>query len=121
MALKVQITLENGIVLNYHRIVSLNAITNVTNIIEVASYTDENQRKKEQEYQEILKKKNYIEENIEETEETLTEEEQAILDKGLNVYIDTQYINTEYDEEMSIKTAYDYLKTLPEFENAENI
>lgn len=112
MALKTQIVLENGITLNYHRIVSLNCITNITNVIEIASYTDENQRKKEQEYQELQKKSNV---------EELTSGEQLILEKGLNVYINTQYLNTEYDEEMSIKTAYEYLKTLPEFENAENI
>ena len=39
MALKKEIELENGIIVNYHRIVSINKITNDCNIIEVASYT----------------------------------------------------------------------------------
>ena len=50
MALKKQIELENGIVVNYHRIVSINKITNNCNIIEVASYTSEKQREKEKKY-----------------------------------------------------------------------
>ena len=47
MALKKEIELENGITTNYHRIVSINKITNNCNIIEVASYTSEKQREKE--------------------------------------------------------------------------
>lgn len=113
MALSKEIILENGIILNYHRITSLNAITNVNNIIEVASYVNKEQRVKEQEYQELQKKSASGEE--------LTEEEQALLDKGINVLIETNYINIDYDEEMSVKTAYEYLKTLPEFDGATDV
>ena len=36
-------------------------------------------------------------------------------------YVDYQYINLEYDENMNIKNAYKYLKTLPEFDGATDI
>ncbi len=98
MALKKQIELENGIITDYHRIVSLNSIVNSQNIIEVASYIDENKRNDEKEYYEL------DDEN-----------------KAMNVFIDTKYYNTDYDEEMNIKTAYNYLKTLDEFKDAEDV
>ena len=47
MALKKLITLDNGIPLSYHRIVSLNKITNNCNIIEIASYVSEEKRQEE--------------------------------------------------------------------------
>ena len=36
MALSKEIELENGVIVKYHRIVSINKVTNQTNIIEVA-------------------------------------------------------------------------------------
>ena len=47
MALQKEIELENGVTLNYHRITSLNKITNISNNIEISSYTNEKQRLKE--------------------------------------------------------------------------
>lgn len=38
----------------------------------------------------------------------------------MNVFIDTKYINKEYTENLTIKEAYEYLKTLDEFKNAIN-
>ncbi len=98
MALKKQIELENGIITDYHRIVSLNSIVNSQNIIEVASYIDENKRNDEKEYYELDNE-----------------------NKAMNVFINTEYYNTDYDEEMNIKTAYNYLKTLDEFKDAEDV
>ena len=98
MALKKQIELENGIITDYHRIVSYNSIVNSQNIIEVASYIDENKRNDEKEYYELDNE-----------------------NKAMNVFIDTKYYNTDYDEEMNIKTAYNYLKTLDEFKDAEDV
>ena len=40
MAIIKNIELENGVVVNYHRVVSVDNITNISSIIEVASYTD---------------------------------------------------------------------------------
>lgn len=94
MAISKQIEAENGVVLSYHRIVSVNTITNVQNVIEVASYTSRSKR----------------------------EEEKAALEggEGMDVYIHTQFINVDYDQSMTIETAYNYLKALPDYEGAED-
>lgn len=113
MALQKKIELENGVVLNYHRITSLNKITNINNIIEVSSYISKSQRDKEQQYQLVQKKSANNEE--------LTIEEQELLEKGINVFIETEYINIPYNENMTIESAYEYLKTLEKYKNAENI
>lgn len=95
MALYKEITLGNGITVNYHRVVSVNIITNVQNIIEVASYTSKEKR----------------------------EEEKTAIETGSesNVFIETAYLNADYDQTMSIVSAYDYLKTLPEYEDATDV
>lgn len=95
MALYKEITLGNGITVNYHRVVSVNIITNVQNIIEVASYTSKEKR----------------------------EEEKTAIETGgdSNVFIETTYLNADYDQTMSIVSAYDYLKTLPEYEDATDV
>ncbi len=98
MALKKEIVLENGVTVNYHRIVSLNKLINKSNIIEVASYTSKQKRKEEQNY--------YV------------SEEQ---DKQMNIFIDTNYINKNYDENETIEDAYKYLKTTEKFKEAEDI
>lgn len=98
MALKKEIELENGITTNYHRIVSINKITNNCNIIEVASYTSEKQREKEKEYY------------------SSTDE-----NKNMNVFIETSFIQKEYSENETIEECYDYLKTLEQFKDAENV
>ena len=113
MALKKEIELENGIVLNYHRITSLNKITNMSNTIEVNSYISESQREKEKRYQELQKKSASGEE--------LTEEEKAEIDKGINVLVEADFIETDYDPNMTIETAYEYLKTTEKYKNAENV
>lgn len=94
MGLKKEITLGNGVNVNYHRIVSINNITNVCNIIEVASYTSKEKREEE---------KNAIKNATK-----------------MNVFINTEYINKEYTENFTIKEAYEYLKTLDEFKDAIN-
>lgn len=94
MALKKQIELKNGVTVNYHRIVSINKITNVSNIIEVASYTNEQKR----------------------------EEEKEAIENGteMNVFINTHYINAEYNKIITIEDTYKYLKTLEKFKEAED-
>ena len=39
MGLYKEIEKQNGVITKYHRIVSMNFITNIQNLIEVASYT----------------------------------------------------------------------------------
>ena len=38
-----------------------------------------------------------------------------------DTYISTNYFNAPYNSKMDITSAYAYLKTLPEFKNAEDI
>lgn len=90
MAIIKEIELENGVKVNYHRVVSINKITNVQNIIEVASYTNKQKRKEEAQNQ---------------GEET-------------NIFIHTTYLNTPYNEEINISNVYEYLKTLEQFKDA---
>lgn len=113
MALQKQIELDNGVILNYHRITSFNKITNLNNIIEVSSYTSKSQRDKEQKYQ--LAQKKYA------NNEELTTEEQELLEKGINVFIDTDYISIPYNENMTIESAYEYLKTTDKYKDAEDV
>lgn len=113
MALLKSIELETGVVVNYHRVVSVNSITNITTDIEVASYINEAQREKEMNYQELQKRNAAGEE--------LSEEEQIELGKGINVLIETKYYNTDYDKDLNVDNAYEYLKTLDEFKDAEDI
>ena len=112
MAILKKITLDNGIELNYHRITSITKITNICNRIEISSYVNEEQRLKEKEYQELQLKNSKSEE--------LTEEEQNKLNNGINVFIKTDYINIDYDSDMTITNAYDYLKTLDKFKKSKD-
>lgn len=97
MALSKQIELENGITVNYHRIVSINKVTNTSNIIEVGSYTSQEKREEEKDYY-----------NSEEA------------NKSMNVFIDTTFINKEYEENETIEDVYNYLKTTDKFKDAED-
>lgn len=101
MALQKEIELENGIIVNYHRIVSLSKITNQLNIIEVASYTSKEKREEEQ--------------------ETIKKGQEAGEAISTNIFIDTTYINKEYSEDETIKDAYEYLKTTDKYKDAEDI
>ena len=95
MALLKEIELESGIVVTYHRIVSINKITNNSNIVEVASYISKAKREEEKEYYESK------DEN-----------------KKMNVFIDTTYIEKDYKEDETIQDVYDYLKTTEKFKDA---
>lgn len=94
MALVKSIELDNGVVVTYHRIVSINKITNKSIIIEVASYINESKRQEEIEKQES--------------------------GEPMSIYIDTTYLNKDYDETETIEDLYDYLKTTDKFKNAQD-
>ena len=113
MALIKEIELENGIVLTYHRIASLNKITNISNTIEINSYVNKTQRLKEKEYQQLQLKNIYHDEDI-------TEEDKENLEKGINVLIEADFIELPYDATMEIIDAYEYLKTLDKYKNAQD-
>lgn len=97
MALSKRTTLPNGVQVNYHRIVKIDKIVNVQNVVEVASYTSRAKR----------------------------EEERAALlseDPTMDVYIETGIYETPYDPGMTPEVAYRWLKdNLPEFEGAADV
>ena len=94
MALLKQIELDSGIILNYHRIVSITKITNHSIVLEIAGYTSKTKR--EQEVRQF--------ENGEE----------------ITVYIDTTFMSVDYDEKTTIKDWYAYLKTTDKYSGAED-
>lgn len=101
MALSKKIENENGVITNYHRIVSINQIVNEQTLIEVASYTDKSKREEEQQALETARK---------------NEEYPQV-----NIYIDTEYIGKEYDEkDGDIEDMYKYIKTLDKFKGAKD-
>lgn len=89
MALNKSITLDNGIIVNYHRIASVNSITNKASIVEIASYTSKEKR--------------------EEEKEKIGNRE------PINIYIHTQYLSTNYTKDLNVDSAYEYIKTLDMF------
>lgn len=98
MALLKKIELENGITVNYHRIVTINKVTNNTIIIEVASYTSEEKRQEEA--------------------VALQQGQETGAAVPMNIFIDTTFLNKEYNETDTIKDLYDYLKTTEKFKDA---
>ena len=90
MALIKSITMPNGIIVDYHRVVSVDNITNQSSIIEVASYTNKTKR---------LEEKEALKNNI-----------------PMDVFIHTEYLNVPYDKDLNVDSAYAYLKTLEQFE-----
>lgn len=94
MALSKSIELDNGVVVKYHRITSLNIITNIHNVVEISSYTNESKRRSELE---------------------------AIQTGGeSNVFLYTTFMDVPYNQEATVESTYEYLKTLPIFEGAED-
>lgn len=92
MALYKELEKANGVITKYHRIVSMNIITNVQNVIEVASYTSQEKR----------------------------EQEIEALKQGLehDIYINTLYLTSSYEQTMTVEGAYEWLKTQEMFVDA---
>lgn len=101
MALSKKIELDNGIEVNYHRIVSINEIIGEQTIIEVASYINESKR---------LEEKTALEQGKKSGEAV-----------PINVFIDTKYLIKEYSEKEDVESCYKYIKTLDDFKNAKDI
>jgi len=102
MAIKKQVTASNGIVTEYHRIAMVKIDTNQQNTILIHSYLSEDGRQVEKDYAAGLYK----------------DVEEGMMNWP---YVDAQYLNCEYDENMTVSNAYIYLKTLPQFEGAEDV
>lgn len=95
MALQKSIILDSGVTINYHRVVSVNTITNISSIIEVGSYTSADKR----------------------------EEEKKKLASGepMDIFIYTQYLPTDYNKDLNVDSAYTYLKTLDKFSDSQDV
>lgn len=91
MALYKEIKQSDGVTTKYHRILFLTKTVNRQNSIAVLSYVDNESREKE------------------------TGGEMA------QPYQKSITYETTYDPNMTIETAYDWLKTLPEFDGATNV
>lgn len=95
MALLKAIELPNGVVVNYHRIVSIDKITNHSTRLEIASYISEEKREQER--------------------------EQMANGEDITVYMETEYISLPYDEVAGIKDWYVYLTLTDKYKGARNI
>jgi hypothetical protein len=97
MALKKSIIKPNGIVVDYHRIAMVKIDTNQQTTILLHSYLSEGGRNYEKAYA-----------------------AGEIQGEPTFPYVFDEYISFPYDENMSIKNAYEWLKQQPEFEGAED-
>ena len=91
MALYKHIRQSDGVVTNYHRILSITQTVNRQNSIAVLSYVDGQSR---------------------------TDEKESILNQPYSKSITYE---TTYDDTMTAESAYAWLKTLPQFEGAEDV
>jgi hypothetical protein len=95
MALKKSIELNNGVIVNYHRIVSIYKTTNHSTRLEIASYINKDKREQEK--------------------------EQIANGDDITVYMETEYISLDYDETSNIKDWYEYLKTTDKYGGSEDV
>lgn len=93
MALNKEIETTNGIIVKYHRIMSINNITNQETQIIVYSYANQEKR---------------------------LEEENAKPEEEIFNVISSEMITKEYEENFDITKGYEYLKTLEQFKDAED-
>ena len=102
MAIKKQVTADNGIITEYHRIALLSIDVNQQNTILIHSYLSADGRQIEKDYAAGV---------------------YADLEEGMMrfPYVDAQYIHTSYDPDMTVSAAYNFIKTLPDFEGAEDV
>lgn len=95
MAIEKEVTRPNGLTFNYHRVVSVNSIVNRENVIEVASYINHAERNKENDA---------IQNNV-----------------PMDVMVSTQYVTAQYDPNMGITGAYQYIKGLDVFSEHQDV
>lgn len=91
MALYKEIRQSDGVTTNYHRILYMTQTVNRQNSIVVVSYVDSDARALEH------------------------------MSTEIQPYCKSVTYETSYDESMTIASAYDYLKTLAQFEGAEDV
>ncbi len=91
MALYKSIRQDDGVTTSYHRILFIQQMTNHHNSIAVISYVDAESRESEKD---------------------------SVIAQP---YSQCVTYEIDYDPSMTVETAYNYLKTLPQFEGAEDI
>lgn len=98
MALKKKVRMTNGLELEYHRIALVTIDVNNQITILRHSYINEEARQYE---------KDYAAGKIE-GEPTFP-------------YVDYEYMHMDYEDNMNVEEAYEWLKTQPQFEGAEDV
>ena len=127
MALQKDIKMENGVTLSYYRVTSVDNITNISSIIQLASYIDSVEREKEAHYVAVQNKNKELElkranNELITDDELLTDDEKKLLFvDGINVLKETKFYKLPYDKNLNVDGAYEYLKTLDEFKDAKDV
>ena len=98
MALKKTIQKPNGLAFEYHRVAMVKIDTNQQCTILVESYVNEEGRDREKAYA-----------------------AGEITEGFIMPYVYGDYLSLDYDENMNVKNAYEWLKQQPEFEGAEDV
>ena len=117
MALQKDIKMENGVTLSYHRVTSVDNITNISSI----------EREKEEHYVAVQNKNKELElkranNELITDDELLTDDEKKLLFvDGINVLKETKFYKLPYDKNLNVDGAYEYLKTLDEFKDAKDV
>lgn len=101
MGIEKPIILDNGVVVKYFRIATLTTVVNQQSIIELAGYTSQEKR--------------------EEEASAIAEAAEGGDYPSTDVFIETMLISVDYDPDMSVSKAYEYVKSLPEFQDAEDV
>ena len=96
MALLKAIKQQNGVILNYHRINGIRNIVNDNTYIDILSYVDEEEREKDKKYAKYSPNR-------------------------AKLLIYSSFVQIPYNDTLTIQDAYEYLKTLPEFEGSEDV
>ena len=99
MALKKKVRMNNGLVLDYHRVALITIEPNQQVTILRHSYVDAEARQIEKDYAAGLIKPEEV----------------------MFPYVEHEYMHLDYDENMNMKNAYAWLKEQPGFEEAEDI
>lgn len=102
MAIKKKIVGSNGVTTEYHRVTMVKIDTNQQNTILVHSYISDSGRQIEKDY----------------TAGVYDNVEEGMMNWP---YVDARYLNCDYDGDMTVSKAYEYLKSLPVFEGATDI
>mgnify|MGYP004493216513 CR=1 FL=1 len=93
MALSKKKVQPDGVATEYHRVVRVDVMTNVRDLVEVASYVSAESRAAAE----------------------------ASAEDGAQQYVATSFYELPYDQSTTVESAYAYLKTLPEFEGASDV